>query len=588
MDAPLPSRDKPFPFRALVAVLLLLGLSAGAAERPSTVPQPKPNFLMISVDDLNDWVGFLGGHPLVRTPHLDRLARRSVVFTQAYCAAPVCGPSRAAVFTGLAPTHTGMYSNANRLRTTFPDARFVHQHLAEHGYYTMGTGKLLHGNQGGPESFHEYGPGFNKWKPLTTAETLISKAELQTPGPYVQHRVSRPDGFELVLPLNKMPRDRNRGANRIESFDWGPIDRPESEWSDTQCANWAIQQLGKRHSKPFFLGVGFYRPHQPLWAPKKYHDLYPPEQMPIPGHLKSDLDDVPFIGKLIGRTPLTSGAHATVLAHHQWQEAISSYLACISFVDAQIGRVIHALESSSHAENTVVILWSDHGWHLGEKEHWGKFTAWERATRVPLLVCLPNRYRANLPDAPKTCDSPVSLLDLYPTILQLAEVNLPGKRDGTSLVPTLLGKEAAPDRYVATSVGPGNHSLRNKRWRYIHYYDGTHELYDLQRDPEERHNLADNPIYLEPIERFQKALPQDERISHFVRIDEWKAIVKMEEHDAPSIALFGPGVHNIDGAPDVARAHPDMIQRVKKYLTSNPNAPRFSVLRQDESAVEPH
>ena len=372
----------------LLAILTVSALSEpinGTEVQKQTVPQTQPNFLIISVDDLNDWVGFLKGHPLVQTPHLDRLARESVIFTHAYCAAPVCGPSRAAVFTGLGPTSTGMYSNANRLRSVYPEARFFHQRLAEHGYYTMGTGKLLHGNQGGPETFHEYGPGFNKWNPLTTEETLITKAELQDSIPFVRHRVSRPDGFELVLPLNQMPRDRNRGSKRIESFDWGPINLEESEWSDTRCADWAIEQIEKGYSKPFFLGLGFYRPHQPLWAPKKYHELYPPDQIPIPNDVDSDLNDVPFIGKLIGRTPLTSGAHSTVVAHNQWQNAVSSYLACISFVDAQIGRVIKALDASPHAENTIVILWSDHGWHLGEKEHWGKFTAWERSARVPLL-----------------------------------------------------------------------------------------------------------------------------------------------------------------------------------------------------------
>ena len=533
----------------------------------------KPNILMISIDDLNDWVGFLSGHPLVQTPNLDRLAKRSAVFTKAYCAAPVCGPSRAAVFTGLAPTRTGMYSNANHLAKLNPKARYFHQDLAQHGYHTMGTGKLLHGNQGGPESFHEYGPGFNKWNPLTKQETQISASELEANGPIIWHTVKRADGFTVRLPLNEMPRDRNPHSDRIESFDWGVIDLPESEWSDTKCADWAIGKLAEPHSKPFFLGLGFYRPHQPLWAPKKYHDLYPPSEMPLPPHLAEDLNDVPVIGKMIGRLPLTSGSHATVTKHEQWQRAISAYLACISYVDAQLGRVLNALESSPHADNTVIIVWADHGWHLGEKEHWGKFTAWERAARVPLLIHLPETLKQNGYLESGIHNTPVSLLDLYPTVLDLAGLKRSQDLDGMSLAPLLRGEKPTFSRMVATSVGPGNHSLRNQRWRFIQYYDGSHELYDLEKDPFEHSNLADRPAQQSRIQRFQSHLPVDPKISHFLRIGEWKALVSATDQ---SIALFGPGVANIDGSKNVAKDHPKLIHQIEAYLKHNPETPRFS------------
>jgi arylsulfatase A-like enzyme len=535
----------------------------------------RPNILLISIDDLNDWVGFLSGHPLVQTPNLDRLASESVVFSKAYCAVPVCGPSRAAVFTGISPTQTGMYSNANHLTKIFPNAKYLQQDLAENGYHTLGTGKLLHGNQRGPESFDEYGPGFNKWKPLTAEENRITKEELDAPGPFVQHRVQRSTGLDLTFPLNQMPRDRNPRSNRLESFDWGSIDLPEADWSDTQCADWSIQKLGESHDRPFFLGLGFYRPHQPLWAPKKYHDLYPPAEMPLPPHLEEDLDDVPLIGKMIGRLPLTSGSHATVIRHQQWQQAISAYLACISYVDHQLGRVLDALKASPHADQTIVILFSDHGWHLGEKEHWGKFTAWERSARVPFLIHLPPSLQRIGYVSSSVHDSPVSLMDIYPTVLDLLGIEKPPRLSGTSLAPLLRGENLKLSRIVSTSVGPGNHSLRSDRWRFIQYFDGSQELYDHSKDPLEQTNLANHPDHLALIRSFQSHLPVDPKISHFVRIGEWKALVSKIDQ---SISLFGPGVNNVDGAKDIAEAQPEIMLKVQDYLATNPEAPRYLTL----------
>lgn len=563
---------------ALTSVWLVLFLSTpmlSAAIKDQIETASRPNILLISIDDLNDWVGFLSGHPLVQTPNLDRLAAESVVFSKAYCAVPVCGPSRAAVFTGLSPTQTGMYSNANHLKDVFPNARYLQQELADHGYHTLGTGKLLHGNQRGPESFSEYGPGFNKWRPLTDKENRITKKELTLPGPFVRHRVKRSSGFDITFPLNQMPRDRNRGSDRLESFDWGPIDLPESEWSDTQCANWAIQKIGESFDQPFFLGLGFYRPHQPLWAPKKYHDLYPPSEMPLPPTLKDDLADVPLIGAMIGRLPLTSGSHQTVVRHNQWQHAISAYLACISYVDHQLGRVLDTLKNSPHATNTIVIVFADHGWHLGEKEHWGKFTAWERSARVPFLIHLPSSLQKKGYLTSSIHDSPVSLIDIYPTILDLLGIERSSRLSGTSLDPILRGKTPSFSRIVTTSVGPGNHSLRSDRWRFIHYFDGSQELYDHSNDPLEHTNLAEHPDHRERVKSFLTHLPIDPSISHFIRIGEWKAIVSKTD---ASIALYGPGVNNVDGSKNVAEMEPQIVTQVRDYLANNPEAPRYLTL----------
>ncbi len=564
----------PHPRLSLAGLIIVLGFLAGPTWTHAEDTPGRPNFLMISVDDLNDWVGYLKGHPLAHTPHLDRLASQSVRFTRAYCAAPACGPSRAALFTGRMPHQTGMYSNGHRLNQVYPQARYFHQHLAEAGYHTLGTGKLLHGNQDGPASFQTYGPGFNKWLPLLNHETSLTIEERQQPGPIRWHSVERPDGFHAILPLNRMPRDRNPDSARIESFDWGVLDRPDSEWSDTQCADWAVQQLQAQYDRPFFLGVGFYRPHQPLWAPKRFHDRYPPDQMPLPPAPPNDLDDIPPVGQAFGRLPLTSGSHATVVAHDQWQAAISAYLACITYVDEQIGRVLAALDASPHASNTVVILWTDHGWHLGEKEHWGKFTAWERSARVPLLIRLPQEAsdRSDTPEQRgRDHQDPVSLVDLAPTILELAKTPSPTLLDGTSLVPILRSTAPTLPRTVLTTVGQGNHSLRNQRWRYIQYFDGSQELYDLQRDPNEHHNLAETSEHQRVLQHLRTHLPQDTRIAHLARIGGFKAIVRAQTQ---AIEIYEPGTASLEGARNQAKKHPHLVQRIRDYLITHPNAPR--------------
>lgn len=520
----------------------------------------KPNILYITFDDMNDWVGCLGGHPQIQTPHIDRLAERGVLFTNAQCVVPACSGSRAANWSGLSPVNNGVYGNGQRIERTKPDAVFLPQDLAGQGYVTMGTGKLLHGKS--EPMFQEYGPGFNKWWPITDEEKEISKEEIEAPGPYVKHHIPR---LGITLPLNEMPRDRNPGSSTIESFDWGIIDRPDHEFSDTLCADYAIEKLNRDYDKPFFLGVGIYRPHQPLWAPKRFHDLYPPESVILPPAYQDDLEDVSKIARDFGRYAVTSGAHKTTVEWGQWRNAVSAYMACISYADAQLGRILDALDASAHADNTMIVMWSDHGWQLGEKEHWGKFTAWERSTRVPLIIVPPKNAR---PDGfkPNTrSDRPVSLLDVYPTVVEMLGVEKRSDLDGRSLLP-LVEKPDAKWPYAAlTAIGRGTFSVRNAKWRYIRYFDGSEELYNLKNDPDEWINRIADPQYAKIASRLSKQIPVNDGYKHFVRYGDYKAVIP---EDGSSMLLYGPGSAVIYEDKNVAKDHPEIVRAIEAYLRS--------------------
>jgi arylsulfatase A-like enzyme len=316
-------------------------------------------------------------------------------------------------------------------------------------------------------------------------------AELESKGTNNPQHVVRVAGrAPIVLPLNRMPSDRNPGTPEGESFDWGPLDVPDSAMGDAQIVDWAVEQLNADYDKPFFLGVGFYRPHIPLWAPTEYFRRLQGTQVQLPPFLESDLDDLSPAGRRWALEAVTAGLHSTVVEHDQWEDAVKAYLACSTFVDVQIGRLLDALDSGPYGHNTAIVLWSDHGWHLGEKQHWGKWTGWERSTRVPLVIVPPIRSAATYDHLGQACDEPVSLIDVYPTLLNLCRVPAPASLDGRSLVPLLRNPESRTGRTVITSFDRGNVALRSSRWRYIRYADGAEELYDVISDPNEWTNLS--------------------------------------------------------------------------------------------------
>ncbi len=417
------------------------------------------NVLLIAIDDLNDWVGPLGGYPGIKTPNIDRLAKQGLTFGNAYCSAPACNPSRASLFTGIRPSSSGVYHNKQPWRPVMPDVVTLPEYFTRNGYAVAGMGKTLH----------------------------IPYNDLTMWPRYVP------------LPKDREPAGKPVAGKANDSFDWAEMPDSEAAFSDHKVVDSGISFLEEDHDIPFFLTVGVYKPHLPWYVPKEYFDLYPLEEIVTPAVPDDDLDDIPPQGVLMART---RGDHEFVVERKLWPEAVRAYCASITFVDAQIGRLLDALEKSRYSQNTIVVLFSDHGWHLGEKMHWRKFTLWEEATRVPLIAVVPGMTTPGT-----VCNRPVSLLDLYPTLNDLCGLPQKSTLEGISLVPLLKDPKTQWDRPAITTNGMGNHAVRSERWRYIQYNDGTEELYDHESDPGEWHNLAQDPAFREIKGALRRWLP---------------------------------------------------------------------------------
>ena len=460
----------------LLAPLLVACATDRTPEESS--PEP-PNVLFIAVDDLNDWIEPLGGHPQARTPNLSRLADEGVLFTRAFTPSPSCNPSRTALLTGRHTYTSGMYSNYQWWRQVMPDAVTLPRYFADNGYWAGGAGKIFHNNQPDPRSWDDYFPSLEQHMPTS-------------PRPEEEGTVNMPAFPDMY------------GA-----FDWAPLDVPDEEMGDYRSVAWAVEQLRRQHEKPFFLAVGIYRPHLPWYVPRKYFEMFPLDEVRLPLLLEDDLGDVPDRGIEIARRG--GDYHAQVLAADQWREGVQGYLASITYADAMVGLLLDALDESPYAENTIVVLWSDHGWQLGEKEHWRKFALWENLTRVVLMFRVPEGTRG-LPEgtpAGERSGRTVSLLDLYPTLVELG--GLPEKEglDGRSLTPLLGDPGAAWDRPVISTYQFGEYSIRDERFHYIRYIDGSEEFYDIDADPEEWNNLAGDNRYAADKSRLGALLPAD-------------------------------------------------------------------------------
>lgn len=465
----------------------------------------RPHVLFIAIDDLNDWVGCLDGHPQAQTPNIDRLAAQGILFRNAHCAAPACNPSRAAVFSGRMPAATGVWSNdSGSLSRLYPNHPKLPETFQAAGYHTAGTGKLIH--KGGT-GFQQYQSFEQRWSPFGKQDVSYTADEVASKGTdNPRHVLHDSGGNEVILPRNRMPSDRRPGDPSGESFDWGGFDLPDSDWGDTQCTNWAIERLRRQRRKPLFLGVGYYRPHIPLFAPQRFFDRFARQPAQLPAFAADDLNDLSTTGRRWALEAVTAGSHATVVQHQQWQTAVEGYLACITYVDHEVGRLLEALQQSELADQTLIVLWSDHGWHLGEKQHWGKWTGWERSTRVPLIIVPPASQAEQFAEAGSVCDHPVSLVDLYPTLLELCQIGSPPPLDGVSLVPLLRDTNARIRPVTLTMFDRGNSSLRDHQYRYLRYKDGSEELYDLKADPHEWHNRAGEARYLPELQRLRAAL----------------------------------------------------------------------------------
>ena len=484
---------------SLIAAVFYLSVTVKADD------PKRPNVLFIAIDDLNDWVGCFGGHPQAITPNMDRLAKRGVRFTNAHCAAPLCGPSRNAIFTGRQPFQTGMYNNSDKgWHKKHPKVILMPKAFGQGGYTTYGTGKLLHSSSKGVFE-NEYYTG-QRWSPFESKKVNYTKAELPSKGSDNPRHVVRLGQRDYVLPFNRMPSDRSPDDPKGESFDWAALDVPDNAMGDGKITDWAIEQL--KVQQPFLMAVGYYRPHIPLYAPKKYFDMYKGVNIKLPPVREDDLNDLSPTARKWALEAATAGSHATTIKHGQWHAAVKAYLACVTFVDAQVGRLVATLDTSPHAKNTWVVIWSDHGWHLGEKQHWGKWTGWQRSTRVPLMILPPRGDVTGRFATDAVCDNPVSLIDLYPTLLDLCGLPEGRQLAGQSLRPLLEKPTAKSKRLVITTFDKGNHALSGIRWRYIRYKDGSEELYNRKNDPHEWTNIAAEAKNAPVRKRFAKALDE--------------------------------------------------------------------------------
>lgn len=475
---------------SIVLCLLSIPNVLFAADTP-----PAPNVLFICVDDMNDWVGCLDGYPgEVHTPNIDALAKRGMLFANAHCPAPVCNPSRTAILTGLNPSTTGIYDNGRWWRPVLPDVVTLPMCFRQSGYLVAGGGKVFHHTPGfnPPDQWNEYfAQVFDApWHRPSLNDALPVKG------------LHWPEGFPLNG-LQNVRTGKKPPANPKE-FDWGAMSKPDREMGDGQMVAWATQFLKQEHDNPFFLAAGIFRPHLPWYAPQKYFEMYPLNEIVLPEVPADDLQDVPAAGRKMAA--YRGDEFFYVKENGRWKEAVQAYLASISFADALIGKLLASLDESPYARNTIIVLWSDHGWHLGEKSHWHKFTLWEEATRVPLIIVAPGVTTAG-----SVTRQPVGLIDLYPTLVELCGATPPGRLDGVSLVPLLKDPETLSSRPALTTHGRGNHGVRAEHWRYIRYQDGSEELYDHRVDPNEWTNLAASSELLPLKQKLAARIPAGEQ-----------------------------------------------------------------------------
>ena len=419
---------------------LLTFLTGAAVLSGSLAAADRPNVLFIAVDDLNHWVGHLKRNPQTITPNLDRLASWGVSFANAYCAAPACNPSRAALMSGMRPSTTGIYHNPDDYRPHIAPEQTLNSHFRANGYRVTGAGKIYHGGGGRMSEWDDYG-----------------KPKAEKPGGVIE-------------------------SGAVGALKWAILKGGGDVLNDYHTVSYCIDELNAQHEEPFFLACGIYRPHLPWNVPQKYFDLHPLESIELPPHDPHDLDDVPPAGRGMARP---GGDHKSVLEAGAWKQLVRAYLASVSYADAQLGRLLDAVEQSPQRDNMIIVLWGDHGWHLGEKSHWRKFALWEEATRAPLIWVVPG-----VTPKGQIIRRSVDFMSIYPTLCDLAGLAQPDHVEGVSLRPLLVDPSAPWDRPALTTHGFRNHALRSEGWRYIRYADGSEELYDEVKDPLERKNVA--------------------------------------------------------------------------------------------------
>ncbi len=472
----------------LIALCLWINYTGNAQLK---IAEAKPNILFIAVDDLNDWAGFLGGFPglKIHTPNIDRLAASSMIFTNAHTPAPACAPARTAILTGVHHTRSGAehvyWGDGPKWREIelLKNVVTLEQFFKKQGYKTLGAGKIYH-SQAPP------------WAPTSQIEP--ANWDFYYPSAYSSHPFQIRAPQDVIYPPGVNNEGRPGGDNSW--WTWGPIPVADEKMADYHVVDWAKYQLTLKHDKPFFLATGVWKPHDPWEVPQKYFDMYPLEDIVLPEYKKDDLEDAFDHGR--------RWIHKWVVDNKQWEKVVQSYAASITFADAMVGRLLETFEKSEYAKNTIVILWSDHGMHMGEKENIEKFTLWERSTRVPLIISVPG-----LTQPGDKCDQPVSLMDLYPTLVDLSGFDKPSHLDGHSLLPQLKNPDSETSPVVTsyqfswTKEPIIGHAVRSKRYRYIYYPEiNLEELYDHDEDPNEWNNTAYKKENKEIIEELRNVL----------------------------------------------------------------------------------
>ncbi len=471
-----------------------------------------PNVLFIAIDDMNDWTTLFDEKNPIQTPNLKRLAARGAFFSKAYCAVPACNPSRTAILTGLSPVTSGVYSNGQSWKQLLPDVVTLPQYFGQLGYTTKGGGKIFHHGKTGSD--REDKPSFQEFFQL---QLHAGKPDVNYNG-YVRGR----DPKQLASP----------------SWDWGVHDVEKQ--TDEYTVDYVTEVMKtESRDKPLFLAAGIFRPHLPFWAPPRSFARYPFDKVKLPPRPADDLDDVPPIGVQMSRTESFIFDNTIKPPENRpgsLKKMVQCYQASADYADQMVGRLIDQLAASRRADNTIIVLWSDHGYHLGDKNATVKFTLWEKANHVPFIIVAPGVTRPGT-----VIDRPVSLLDIYPTLIDLA--GLPKKQDldGVSLLPLIKNPKAEWDRPAVMTQGAGNHAIRSDRWRYIHYADGTEELYDHDNDPWEHTNLASHAEHADVIAAHKKWLPQNPQPK--------KALASGPKRTQPAIKLANNRPTRIDVTP---------------------------------------
>jgi len=447
---------------------------SGCSIPPSSSALGKrPDVLFIAIDDMNDWTTLFNSDNPIKTPNLERLAKRGMFFSRAYCAAAACCPSRAAIMTGVQPFNSGVYGNKDKWAKLMPDAVTVSRYFFENGYRTRGAGKIFHHGKSGADI--KYKPSFEK--------------------------------FFKMLPARWQGKNYNGYTKKPLSrviYDWGEhtlkmIDLDTVEWCED------VMESEKDSTSPMFLAAGIFKPHLPFYAPPETFKKYPFDKTKMVEMKENDLDDVPPIGRKLASKEdfiYKNTTEKPVDDPGSLKKMVQCYQASADFADQMVGRLLDKLDSTGRADNTIIVLWADHGYHLGDKESCVKFTLWEKANRVPFIIVAPGVTKPGT-----RCEKPVGLIDVYPTLVELAGLAQKDGIDGKSLVPLMKDPKQKWHPAIMT-MGKGNHAIRSDRWRYIRYSDGTEELYDHKNDPWEWTNLAGKKQYAKVINEHKKYLPK--------------------------------------------------------------------------------